>query len=121
MRHKGNRNGSRPYTIRENLLEQRSLYSAATHIGQMATDRADGAGGGIIIAARISQQSGGQTSRDRCLAVTVQIPDQPVGGRIVAEVIVTLLDRDPTSVRFAGDDWWSRKTLLELLTTRPNR
>ena len=39
----------------------------------------------------------------------------PVGGRIVAEVIVTLLDRDPASVRFAGD-WRPRKTLLELLT-----
>ena len=44
----------------------------------------------------------------------------PVGGRIVAEVIVTLLDRDPASVRFAGDDWRPRKTLLELLTTRSN-
>jgi hypothetical protein len=39
----------------------------------------------------------------------------PVGGRIVAEVIVTLLDRDRASVRFAGD-WRPRKTLLELLT-----
>ena len=37
-----------------------------------------------------------------------------------AEVIVTLLDRDPASVRFAGDNWRPRKTLLELLTTRPN-
>ena len=44
----------------------------------------------------------------------------PVGGRIVAEVIVTLLDRDPASVRFAGADWRPRKTLLELLTTRSN-
>ena len=42
----------------------------------------------------------------------------PVGGRIVAEVIVTLLERDPASVRFAPDDWRPRKTLLELLTTR---
>jgi hypothetical protein len=44
----------------------------------------------------------------------------PLGGRIVAEVIVTLLDRDPGSVRFAGDGWRPRKTLLQLLTTRPN-
>src|SRR2546422_11184163 len=28
----------------------------------------------------------------------------PVGGRIVAEVIVTLLDRDPASVRFADPE-----------------
>jgi len=39
----------------------------------------------------------------------------PVGGRIVAEVIVTLLDRDPGSVRFAGPDWHPRKSLIELL------
>jgi Animal haem peroxidase len=45
----------------------------------------------------------------------------PVGGRIVAEVIVTLLNRDPASVRFASDDWRPRKTLLELLTTGTNR
>jgi hypothetical protein len=40
----------------------------------------------------------------------------PVGGRIVAEVIVTLLDRDPASVRFAPQGWRPRKALLELLT-----
>jgi hypothetical protein len=39
----------------------------------------------------------------------------PVGGRIVAEVIVTLLDRDPASVRFAADDWEPRRTLSDLL------
>ena len=39
----------------------------------------------------------------------------PVGGRIVAEVIVTLLDRDPSSVRFADPDWRPRKSLIELL------
>jgi hypothetical protein len=40
----------------------------------------------------------------------------PVGGRIVAEVIVTLLDRDPSSVRFADPDWRPRKSLIELLS-----
>jgi hypothetical protein len=40
----------------------------------------------------------------------------PVGGRIVGEVIITLLDRDPGSVRFAPEGWRPRKTLLELLT-----
>ena len=39
----------------------------------------------------------------------------PVGGRIVAEVIVTLLDRDPASVRFAGSEWEPRRSLIELL------
>jgi hypothetical protein len=39
----------------------------------------------------------------------------PVGGRIVAEVIVTLLDRDPGSVRFADASWRPRKSLIELL------
>jgi hypothetical protein len=39
----------------------------------------------------------------------------PVGGRIVAEVIVTLLDRDPASVRFADADWKPRRSLLDLL------
>jgi hypothetical protein len=38
----------------------------------------------------------------------------PVGGRIVAEVI-TLLDRDPGSVRFAGSRWEPRRTLIDLL------
>jgi hypothetical protein len=39
----------------------------------------------------------------------------PVGGRIVAEVIVVLLDRDPDSVRSAKPDWQPEKSLIELL------
>jgi len=39
----------------------------------------------------------------------------PVGGRIVAEVIVTLLNRDPASVRFADADWRPRRSLVDLL------
>jgi hypothetical protein len=39
----------------------------------------------------------------------------PVGGRIIAEVIITLLDRDPGSVRFAGDGWEPRSGLIDLL------
>ena len=39
----------------------------------------------------------------------------PVGGRIVAEVIVALLDRDPDSVRSAKPDWQPEKSLIELL------
>ena len=39
----------------------------------------------------------------------------PVGGRIVAEVIVTLLNRDPASVRFAGPEWEPRRSFIELL------
>ena len=39
----------------------------------------------------------------------------PVGGRIVCEVIVTLLDRDPTSVRFADPEWRPRRSLIDLL------
>jgi len=39
----------------------------------------------------------------------------PVGGRIVGEVIVTLLDRDPASVRFAGPEWEPRRSLIDLL------
>jgi hypothetical protein len=39
----------------------------------------------------------------------------PVGGRIVAEVIVTLLDRDPGSVRFAEPGWKPRRGLIDLL------
>jgi hypothetical protein len=38
----------------------------------------------------------------------------PVGGRIVAEVIITLLDRDPGSVRFAEPSWKPRRTLIDL-------
>jgi hypothetical protein len=40
----------------------------------------------------------------------------PVGGRIVAEVIVALLDGDPASVRFAGADWQPKPSLLDLLS-----
>jgi hypothetical protein len=42
----------------------------------------------------------------------------PVGGRIVAEVIVTLLDRDPGSVRFADPAWEPRRLLIDLLRAR---
>jgi hypothetical protein len=38
-----------------------------------------------------------------------------VGGRIVTEVIVTLVDRDPGSVRFAGENWEPRSALIDLL------
>ena len=38
----------------------------------------------------------------------------PVGGRIVAEVIITLLDRDSGSVRFASSSWEPRRTLIDL-------
>jgi hypothetical protein len=40
----------------------------------------------------------------------------PVGGRIVAEVIVGLLERDPTSVRSAEPGWRPRASLLDLFT-----
>jgi hypothetical protein len=39
----------------------------------------------------------------------------PVGGRIVAEVFVTLLDRDPASLRFADAGWKPRRSLLDVL------
>ncbi|HMF95201.1 MAG TPA: hypothetical protein VKE96_12935 [Vicinamibacterales bacterium] len=39
----------------------------------------------------------------------------PIGGRIVAEVIVTLLDRDATSVRFADPRRPPRRSLIDLL------
>jgi hypothetical protein len=39
----------------------------------------------------------------------------PVGGRIVVEVMATLLDRDPASVRFAGPEWAPRRSLIGLL------
>ena len=38
----------------------------------------------------------------------------PVGGRIVAEVIITLLERDPDSVRFAGPSWKPRRNLVDM-------
>jgi len=40
----------------------------------------------------------------------------PVGGRIVGEVLVGLLDLDPSSVRHAPDSWQPRSSLIELLT-----
>ena len=40
----------------------------------------------------------------------------PIGGRIVTEVLVTLLDRDATSVRFADAAWRPSWSLVELLT-----
>jgi hypothetical protein len=39
----------------------------------------------------------------------------PVGGRIVAEVMATLLAREPASVRFAGPEWKPRRSLIDLL------
>jgi hypothetical protein len=40
----------------------------------------------------------------------------PVGGRIVGEVLIGLLDLDPGSVRHAPGDWQPVATLAELLT-----
>jgi hypothetical protein len=39
----------------------------------------------------------------------------PVGGRIVTEVIVGILDRDPASLRSAGPGWRPQYCLSELL------
>src|SRR5262245_413933 len=39
----------------------------------------------------------------------------PVGGRIVAEVVITLLDRDPTSVRAADAGYKPGSSLIELI------
>ena len=39
----------------------------------------------------------------------------PVGGRIVGEVLVGLLDLDPASVRHAPSDWKPQASLIELL------
>ena len=44
----------------------------------------------------------------------------PVGGRIVGEVLVGLLDLDPTSVRHAPPEWKPSATLIDLLTGRLN-
>jgi hypothetical protein len=41
----------------------------------------------------------------------------PVGGRIVAEVLVGLIDADATSFRHNKQDWKSQKTLSELLAS----
>jgi len=40
----------------------------------------------------------------------------PVGARIVGEVLVGLLDLDPTSVRHAPEGWTPKASLIELLT-----
>jgi hypothetical protein len=40
----------------------------------------------------------------------------PVGGRIVGDVLVGLLDLDSSSVRHAPDGWQPRASLIELLT-----
>jgi hypothetical protein len=42
----------------------------------------------------------------------------PVGGRIVADVIMTIVDRDPMSVRFAPPDWRPRGSLIDMLMQR---
>jgi hypothetical protein len=42
----------------------------------------------------------------------------PVGGRIVAEVIMTLLARDPASVMSADPNWRPRAELIDLLLQR---
>ena len=39
----------------------------------------------------------------------------PIGGRIVTEVLVGLIDADPTSFRHEGQQWRPKKTLSELL------
>jgi hypothetical protein len=41
----------------------------------------------------------------------------PVGGRIVTEVLIGLIDRDPTSYRTNNQEWMPRKTLSELLAS----
>jgi hypothetical protein len=43
----------------------------------------------------------------------------PVGGEIVAEVFVGLMDADPMSYRHAATEWRPRKTLAQLLTSKP--
>ncbi len=42
----------------------------------------------------------------------------PVGGRIVAEVLVGLIDADATSFRHNSQNWKSRRTLSELLASQ---
>ena len=41
----------------------------------------------------------------------------PVGGTIVTEVLVGLIDTDPTSFRSNSRDWRPQKTLAELLAS----
>ncbi len=45
----------------------------------------------------------------------------PVGGRIVADVVVGLLDRDPSSVRSAEPGWRPQGSVLDLLLQRAAR
>jgi len=45
----------------------------------------------------------------------------PVGGRIVGEVLLGLLDLDPASVRHAPSNWAPSATLIDLLTGGPPR
>ena len=40
----------------------------------------------------------------------------PVGARIVGEVLIGLLDLDPSSVRYAPESWRPSATLIDLLT-----
>jgi hypothetical protein len=42
----------------------------------------------------------------------------PVGGRIVAEVLIMMVDRDPRSVRSAGRGWHPRGSLIDLFIQR---
>jgi hypothetical protein len=44
----------------------------------------------------------------------------PVGGRIVAEVLVGLIDADTTSFRHSKQEWKPKKTLSELLAEGPS-
>jgi hypothetical protein len=44
----------------------------------------------------------------------------PVGGRIVAEVVITMLDRDPASVRLADSGWRPRASLIDLFRENPS-
>jgi hypothetical protein len=43
----------------------------------------------------------------------------PVGGRIVAEVVITLLERDPESVLSKGGEFQPRGSLIDLLRGDP--
>ena len=45
----------------------------------------------------------------------------PVGARIVGEVLVGLLDLDPSSVRHAPEDWTPKASLIDLLTGNDHR
>jgi hypothetical protein len=45
-----------------------------------------------------------KTARDHCLAPSRTI-DGPLGGRIVAEVLLGIIENDPESYRAAEADW----------------